>query len=352
VPSGYSFLGTSIEISAPPSTDPPLAIVFEIDASLIPPGENAGTIAIFRNQLLVESCDFGSPGGAFLDCPSNAVTYPCVLERQTETDRDVRIAVCTLAASTWTMGVERCGDAMVGPTEQCDDGNALDGDCCSAECSLESSATICREANGPCDVVERCTGADAACPADEVQPDSDGDGACDAIDPCADGVSIADARVKVSKYTTPLGDDRVKMRGTLPFGAPVSLTPDSNGFRVVLQDALGDEIFDAAVPGGAGWISNPIGTKWKYRSPVAIGGVVNVVKLSIPRNDPAKVKFSLSGRDGSYAMPSPSLPVRATLLLDPLDPMSQECGEARFPGPPGTSPSCSFNRAGSTLICK
>ncbi|HWO11758.1 MAG TPA: DUF4215 domain-containing protein, partial [Polyangiaceae bacterium] len=46
--------------------------------------------------------------------------------------------------------VERCGDRLVAADEQCDDGNTLDGDGCSARCDLE----ICD--NGRLDVGEDC----------------------------------------------------------------------------------------------------------------------------------------------------------------------------------------------------
>jgi cysteine-rich repeat protein len=44
-----------------------------------------------------------------------------------------------------------CGDGIKSQTEQCDDGNTLDGDCCTSTCQLVSSSTICRAANGACD---------------------------------------------------------------------------------------------------------------------------------------------------------------------------------------------------------
>ena len=63
-----------------------------------------------------------------------------------------------------------CGDGVIEPGEQCDDGNALDGDCCSAACQLEPLGTVCRPAAGACDVAEVCTGASPACPADDLRP--------------------------------------------------------------------------------------------------------------------------------------------------------------------------------------
>src|SRR3989441_1989079 len=66
--------------------------------------------------------------------------------------------------------VRRCGDGVLDPDEQCDDGNREDGDCCSSSCQLEPATTVCRPAAGPCDVAELCTGSSPICPADTFEP--------------------------------------------------------------------------------------------------------------------------------------------------------------------------------------
>src|SRR5439155_1324465 len=86
--------------------------------------------------------------------------------------------------------VRRCGDGVLDPGEQCDDGNVLDGDCCSSTCQFEPATTICRPAAGACDVAERCDGVSDDCPADTkstavCRPAA---GACDVAERC-DGVS-------------------------------------------------------------------------------------------------------------------------------------------------------------------
>src|SRR5881392_2818485 len=59
-----------------------------------------------------------------------------------------------------------CGDGTLDPGEQCDDGNNLNADCCSASCTIEPAGTVCRPAAGVCDVAETCNGASPTCPAD------------------------------------------------------------------------------------------------------------------------------------------------------------------------------------------
>ncbi|WP_437970440.1 hypothetical protein WMF04_14615 [Sorangium sp. So ce260] len=63
-----------------------------------------------------------------------------------------------------------CGDGVLGRGEQCDDGNLLDGDCCSALCVAEPATVLCRIASSDCDPGEYCDGA-GRCAADVVLPD-------------------------------------------------------------------------------------------------------------------------------------------------------------------------------------
>jgi len=82
-----------------------------------------------------------------------------------------------------------CGDSTVDAGEDCDDGNTLPGDCCSATCQYESAATVCRAAAGVCDAADYCDGA-GTCDADakltsECRASA---GACDVAEVC-DGVA-------------------------------------------------------------------------------------------------------------------------------------------------------------------
>jgi uncharacterized protein (TIGR03382 family) len=43
----------------------------------------------------------------------------------------------------------KCGDGILDPDEQCDDGNDFDGDGCSSDCKLEVTATGGCSASGP-----------------------------------------------------------------------------------------------------------------------------------------------------------------------------------------------------------
>src|SRR5207245_2232014 len=50
----------------------------------------------------------------------------------------------------------RCGDGYLDAGEQCDDGNVLDGDCCSATCRLEPNGSPCQDGDA-CTTGDTCS---------------------------------------------------------------------------------------------------------------------------------------------------------------------------------------------------
>ena len=61
-----------------------------------------------------------------------------------------------------------CGDGEINqPTEQCDDGNTVSGDCCSATCQVESCGLVI-QVEGHADVTVPCSAGDFDCQSREV----------------------------------------------------------------------------------------------------------------------------------------------------------------------------------------
>jgi cysteine-rich repeat protein len=88
-----------------------------------------------------------------------------------------------------------CGNGIVEPGEECDDGNRRDGDCCSAECKVEPAGSPCSDGD-PCTlsdvcVATTCRGTPISCPA------------CLA---CVEGECVANARKDCAAPAAPRHD--------------------------------------------------------------------------------------------------------------------------------------------------
>ncbi len=97
-PIGYTLLGQQINIAAPPGTPAsPLTLSFALDASIIPAGQTASSVQVFRNGAAVPDCN--APGG------TTAAPDPCVNQRAPLAGGGVQIIVLTSSASAWNFGL-------------------------------------------------------------------------------------------------------------------------------------------------------------------------------------------------------------------------------------------------------
>jgi hypothetical protein len=97
-PIGYTFFGQQVQVTAPPATSAthPLVLDFAIDASLVPAGQDAASIVVFRNGVPIANCT--GPVGT-------ADPSPCVASRVALAGGDIEVTVNTLAASRWNFAV-------------------------------------------------------------------------------------------------------------------------------------------------------------------------------------------------------------------------------------------------------
>lgn len=110
-PEDYTFVGQQVNITAPAASgDDPLRVDFLFDPSVVPSGNDASDLDVFRNGAAVPPCRF--PGTSY------ATPDPCVDGRDQVGD-DIRIKVVTSQASSWNAGAR--------PPRQIDSGGSTGG---------------------------------------------------------------------------------------------------------------------------------------------------------------------------------------------------------------------------------
>jgi len=247
--------------------------------------------------------------------------------------------------------------------------------------AFQPAATTCRASTGVCDPAEQCSGTSASCPADVRATDTDGDGVCDLVDDCpldpdpaqadSDGDGIGDAcdpctnivpvfavasRITIKHIGSPRGHETLTFRGVITVPTTPAIDPASKGARVMVDDAEGQSVLDAIIPGGfdaatgVGWKTNRAGTAWRYGNKSGPLGITNV-QVRSSRGRPGRLKFRVRGRNGAYAMSPNRMPLKGTMVIDSPIARTGQCGEALFTGP-SSVPRCTFNRTGITLHCK
>ena len=183
---------------------------------------------------------------------------------------------------------------------------------------------------------------------------------CDRDDPCTNGVPATKHALILRKIATPAADDKLSFKGSAVIPLTPTLDPAENGVRILLSGAAGATILDAAIPAGAydpvaktGWKVNGAGTAWTYRGPgTTTEGVQKVVVKLAPRSVAGGLKFKVKGKNGSYPVAAPDVPVTGLLVLDPPTATTGQCVEAFFPATPPAKPSCALSAGGSTLKCR
>src|SRR5438445_1771779 len=84
---------------------------------------------------------------------------------------------------------QTCGNGIVDLGEQCDDGNTLNGDCCSATCKFEPAGSPCPNPNPNACISTTCNGAAGCVATPNMALCNDGN-ACTTADVCTAGVCV------------------------------------------------------------------------------------------------------------------------------------------------------------------
>lgn len=249
--------------------------------------------------------------------------------------------------------LEFCGDGIVQPAigEQCDDGNTVDGDCCSAACAFDALGTPCDDAT-VCNGAETCNGA-GSCQVGMALDCDDGD-LCtlDTCDPtlgcentgepwqgCVDDFAVG---VIVVKENAP-GKEKIlaklKRLGTTivqdDFGDPVS---GDTAYAVCLFDdeqtlvgSLNVDRAGASCAGKSCWKQAGLG--WKYGDKDAAAAGVSKMRLvgGPSGKGQVQVKAANNAKKGQDAMPvgvAASLVTAASVRVQLVGSDAPQCFEA------------------------
>ena len=225
--------------------------------------------------------------------------------------------------------IPQCGNHVVELGEQCDDGNTVDGDCCSSTCQFEMAGAPCDD-NNVCTLSDTCNGSGTCQPGTPMTCNDNNlctQDSCDPIAGCvfdgspASGCRAAAKSILLLKHGTDDSKDKllwkwIKGAATVQadFGVPTGTTETALCIYAGTTNTL---IAKAVVDGGSGWAA--IGDKgYKYKDPA--GSQDGIQKIIEKGGAQGKAKALVNGKGAGLPdpnlMPSLELPVTAQLVND------------------------------------
>jgi cysteine-rich repeat protein len=228
-----------------------------------------------------------------------------------------------------------CGNGTLDDGEECDDGNRLEGDCCSASCTSDGPGSWCNADSNLCTVDQcndagTCTAsprpAGTACAADASACTAD---VCDGAGTCTRGPrpSCRTPDRPASLQARGGAHPRLRYRWTdasgttsaADFGDPTTNT--SLRLCVFSDDAL---VLDAGAACGATPCWSPTGSGYIYRGPSAApGGLTHII---LRANGHGRTALIAKGRGAALSfLAAPVAPLRAQLLA--IDGAGTRCWE-------------------------
>jgi cysteine-rich repeat protein len=228
-----------------------------------------------------------------------------------------------------------CGDGTLGGGEMCDDGNAVDGDCCSSDCqSAAADGTACSSAtecvlSGSCSA-GTCSGAVQCDPCLTCQPP------LGCVPPANVLCDSEPARRSTVKLTDdPTRPDRDSLSWSWTSGYPVAALDFGNPSQVTdltlcVFDQTGLKLSATAPAAGtchgrSCW--STAGGKVKYTDrDLTPDGLLKIVAKP---GDPGKAKITVKGKGENLGMPSLGLAGTVTVRLKRSG--GPACWQAKFP---------------------
>jgi len=218
--------------------------------------------------------------------------------------------------------VTNCGNGMLEPGEECDDGNVADGDCCSSACRFEPAGTACADDGNLC-TADQCDGA----------------GVC--IHPAALAPACGPAMGRGASLQ--LEDKRKDARDRLVWmwrnGAAISKADFGNplttsSYALCVYETAGDGspslVLGAAAPAGgrcgkhACWKASRRGFAY-HGSGLSPNGLLS---LGLKAGNPGNASIAVTGRGAKIQMPR--LPLSTPIIVQLKRGDGDRCWEARY----------------------
>lgn len=214
-----------------------------------------------------------------------------------------------------TVSYGLCGDNILAPNEQCDDGNTSPGDCCSATCQFESTGSPCPDGN-LCNGNETCDGAGACVPGTPLD--------CDDNDVCSQ--DSCSPTLGCQNVNAPRGSCRTAQKALLLIKNNASDSKDKlvwkwlKGQQTVLGDlgsptgttaytlcvyAGTSTAMAATIDGGSNWHALGGSKGYKYKDPSGNSDGITKALLKVGANGKAKAQVKGKGNN----LPDPTLPL-------------------------------------------
>lgn len=259
--------------------------------------------------------------------------------------------------------------------ENCNDGNSCTADSCNATLGCRNLQTDpnCTPAATP--TFTRTPTATATYTPTHTPTRTPTASPTSAVPVCSGGVTIGAPFIKLTRLNSPAGNEKMLIKGTMTFvgNVPPVVDPATRGAQLRIDDlgSGGSAIFDLTaqtrpIPAGApgsmcsnstdGWKTNQPRTKQIYKNrsgvlpPTCAAGTANglsLLKLKDRRSTGGGIQFRAKAKDGT--IPTPVGPLKITLVLGATGAASSagECASHSF-----APANCTYNGAGSTLICR
>ena len=307
-------------------------------------GHNLGTPHTHCYSPPVDECYDQEPGcyAGPVVCSRGTIMSYCHLNCGGLSDIDLVFGAAvsaqirsTVATASCLAPAGDCGNGVVDPGEQCDDGNSVAGDGCSPTCRLE----VC--GNRILDPGEQCD-----------------DGNTVAGDGCSPTCRLEVCKIMRSGQTLWLrsllsvrhgapGRDRLSLEAEFAIPSAVAtLDPSATGMSLLVDDGTGEGELALTLPPGAHWIARH--GRWLYRDRAgSVGGIRRLAIVDDTRGGVPGVDVSVTGRKGSYPLFFSDLPLAVTVLLgDAKAGQAGSCGRRSF-----DAGSCASRRSGTRLVC-